>query len=553
MLTSQFLPDYPEQDGRTDFVDTHFQPNTVTLRGWLKDLPDFMKNQPFHLRVEDFFYDESVDYKAPLDSAGRFSIQIPLANSYEVFLDWGRCYLPTVLEPGKTYFLLYDYKEGRRLFMGDDVRVQNELLNYTIRSFNPAIEGGKDPDAFIKEIDNTIQAEQTAIDEYQQLHPTLSSRFIQFCKDDILAQAALSVGQARFQYPNYKLPKRLQQYAYERFWKKMSRPQSLHLNWRTFINDFSDDIIGTPLPGSFNIMNHVTDLASNAEELAFLQQWKTWAETSNAQILAMENIEERMRYAEKINKENEAMIQRMNTMIQSPKAQELLFMEEMRHTIHILDSIGTEVAVKQAILCNITKKHLEQVSQALSPNFMDSLAAWTDNTPALAVIHQKNAHYQALAEHQLDRLVLNTNPGVEGMTEGQAILNKLTEPYRGKFILLDIWGTWCVPCKQALSRSAEEYKRLAPYDLQYMYLANNSPKDTWETVIKEYNVTGDNVIHFNLPSEQQKAVENYLNVRSYPTFKLIDPEGRVLDLKVDPRDLETTEKLLQQLTGKSNR
>ena len=34
--------------------------------------------------------------------------------------------LSSVMEPGKTYFLLCDFKTRQRLFMGDDVRVQNE-------------------------------------------------------------------------------------------------------------------------------------------------------------------------------------------------------------------------------------------------------------------------------------------------------------------------------------------------------------------------------------------------------------------------------------------
>lgn len=83
-----------------------------------------------------------------------------------------------------------------------------------------------------------------------------------------------------------------------------------------------------------------------------------------------------------------------------------------------------------------------------------------------------------------------------------------------------------------------------------MYLANHSPKDTWENVIKEYNVTGDNVVHFNLPPEQQQAIERYLKVSAFPTYKVIDPEGRVLDFKVDPRNLDSIENLFQQLTGK---
>ena len=64
-----------------------------------------------------------------------------------------------------------------------------------------------------------------------------------------------------------------------------------------------------------------------------------------------------------------------------------------------------------------------------------------------------------------------------------------------------------------------------------------------------YEVTGDNVAHYNLPREQQTAIERYLDVHSFPTYKLFDREGRLLDIKVDARQLDDLVRLLEQLKG----
>lgn len=85
----------------------------------------------------------------------------------------------------------------------------------------------------------------------------------------------------------------------------------------------------------------------------------------------------------------------------------------------------------------------------------------------------------------------------------------------------------------------------ADFDIQYLYLANRSPQTSWENVIKEYNVSGPNVAHYNLPEEQQTAIEHHLNVHSWPTYKLFDRNGNLLDLQVDPRDLENLARLLE--------
>ena len=62
-----------------------------------------------------------------------------------------------------------------------------------------------------------------------------------------------------------------------------------------------------------------------------------------------------------------------------------------------------------------------------------------------------------------------------------------------------------------------------------------------------YEVTGDNVVHYNLPEAQQSAIEAFLQVHAFPTYKLIDRNGSILDVNADPRDLEGLARLLEQM------
>ena len=142
---------------------------------------------------------------------------------------------------------------------------------------------------------------------------------------------------------------------------------------------------------------------------------------------------------------------------------------------------------------------------------------------------------------------LMSSKDVADMSDGEKILRKLIEPYKGKLVLVDVWGTWCGPCKRALSHSMELYERMAPYDIVFLYLANRSDDESWKNVIKEYNVTGENVVHYNLPEEQQRAVESFLKVNQYPTYRLIDSNGNLLDVNSDPRDLDAFENLIKAL------
>lgn len=133
------------------------------------------------------------------------------------------------------------------------------------------------------------------------------------------------------------------------------------------------------------------------------------------------------------------------------------------------------------------------------------------------------------------------------MSDGEQLLRKLIEPYKGRIILLDVWGTWCGPCKAALAKSQEEYERLKPYNMVFLYLANRSSDEAWKNVIKEYNVLGDNVVHYNLPTEQQDAIEKFLKVNAFPTYKLIDENGNILDVNADPRNLDALVRLIESM------
>ena len=231
------------------------------------------------------------------------------------------------------------------------------------------------------------------------------------------------------------------------------------------------------------------------------------------------------------------------------QSQDELFRKRLYIYDNCLDSLGADKTTKCVMVAKLVHRAFEGTHKALPQELMDTLKIWITIPSIYDDVVKRNDYYIALANRQLDKLVMKTGDDVAGMTEGERILKKLLEPYKGKIVLIDVWGTWCGPCKAALSHSQELYDRLSKYDIQYVYFANHSPKDSWENIIKEYNVTGPNVAHFNLPQEQQAAIERYLKVNSFPTYKLVDPQGNVLDIKVSPFNLQALEEVIKMLQG----
>lgn len=554
MITSRFMPDYPTKDTRTDFVDSGYKTDTITVAGWIKDMPEQFKQQKtFEFAHNSFITGEEQSVHADLDSLGRFIAKIPVQNSSEFFCDWSRCFVRTMLEPGKTYFMLYDFKEGRRYFMGEDARLQNELFKYPLDWESLRMEKGADFDPYIASADSLIKAQYAYIDELCKAHPTLSTRFQQYRKGNTLWRQARDFGQSRFRGKNYELSENAKKFAYDTFWTKLEKPYTLHRELHDFLEDYLDDATNNQKYAiRITIQDQNMELyASNDEELALLTRWQNWALETTAAIEAASTTEEKQRIAQEQNDENAELIEAVNKILNGPRANKVIngqfLVQQLKVGRQVLDSLNADPLIKDIYLSSQAYDRIDNTRTSLLPQVLDTLKTMISNPMCLERVEALNARYLAIENREFDKLVLKSSEDLANLSEGEALLKKILEPYKGKFVLLDIWGTWCSPCKEALSHSTEEYARLKDYDIEFLYLANNSPQESWENVIKEYNVSGDNVAHYNLPAEQQAAIERHLDVHSFPTYKLFDREGNLLDIEVDARHLEELVRLLEQL------
>ena len=563
------LPDYPLKDMRTGFVDNGYkQTDSVTVIGWLKDMPEqtWKKGKEFEVHVNNIFTDEQESTYAMMDSLGRFTMKMPLLNTSQVFLDWGRTTQSTVLEPGKTYFFLSDFMTGQKLWMGSDVRVQNELLAHPHSWVSADIDRNRrdlDPMTYLAQADSVRQKQMSELEQLTTSNanlipdlrsPTrsLSQRYHDYVAGYYQNIQGESMMQAHFHFPNYEIPQEYMDYLDRECWQKAVKPYTLYRDFSMFMRDYLGEVTRKRVwTVNWNLYDYNDALASNDEELSLLNRWKNWLIDANAKVGAATTQEEKQKLAEKLNADNADMITEVDKILNGPKGQKVRrgidLVIRMKQDFFALDSLGADQDIKDFYLTQLAYRTIDHTHASLAPMVIDTLKALTTNPYSLEIVEKKNDHYLAIENREFDKLVIKSSDNLKDISEGEALLRKIIEPYKGKFVLLDIWGTWCGPCKEALSHSTEEYARLKDYDIEFLYLANDSPQTSWENVIKEYNVSGPNVAHYNLPADQQSAIEHHLNVHSFPTYKLFDRNGNLLDLKVDARDLEGLAGLLEQM------
>ena len=568
LISTITLPDYPTKDTQSTFKDTGYRTDTATVVGWLKDMPEGIKRRgsEYSVGYTDIFMQDQVSYYDKLDSLGRFVIKVPLANPTEVFMDWKHTFIRTVLEPGETYFLLYDFKGGHKLFMGNDARLQNETLAHPIRWVTGQPNNREmDKDAAMAFLESMKREKEDAMEQLQKVvaqHPTVSQRYINYLTGHYSTDEGRELMQGRFSMKDMICPDEYLDYVNEQYKKQQPHLYTLYRNFSTFLNDFTNEHLQrryATKKGNYLVYMHEPyysllkrkrdngEISITDEELKDLFDYHRLITRLRA-IGAEDGPAAMEKEAEK--PETKAMIEKVAPIMRREDVERIIevqkTLEPIERQLAIADSLGCDKELREILITRMLYRQLDHERSPLNETIMQFFEANVSLPAAKEFLHAKQQKYQALQQKEVSA-ILKSPEDVAGMSDGEKILRKLIEPYKGKIILVDVWGTWCGPCKAALAKSQEEYKRLKDYDIVYLYLANNSSDESWKKVIKQYDVTGDNVVHYNLPAEQQSAIEKFLGVNSFPTYKLIDRNGQVLDVNADPRNLDALSRVLEQL------
>jgi peroxiredoxin len=108
--------------------------------------------------------------------------------------------------------------------------------------------------------------------------------------------------------------------------------------------------------------------------------------------------------------------------------------------------------------------------------------------------------------------------------------------FRGKYVLIDFWASWCGPCRMENPNVVKAYNEFKGKNFTVLGVSLDKDKESWEKAIAQDHLTWTHMSDLKYWSSQ--AVEIF-GFQGIPFNVLVDPSGKVIGQELRGEDLET--------------
>lgn len=118
--------------------------------------------------------------------------------------------------------------------------------------------------------------------------------------------------------------------------------------------------------------------------------------------------------------------------------------------------------------------------------------------------------------------------------------------FKGKYVYIDVWATWCGPCRAEIPSLKLVEEKYHGKNIAFLSISVDTDKDheKWKTFVTEKQLGG---VQLFADKNWNSDFIKYFEINSIPRFLLIDPSGKVVNADADRPSNPKLQKTLDAL------
>ena len=123
-----------------------------------------------------------------------------------------------------------------------------------------------------------------------------------------------------------------------------------------------------------------------------------------------------------------------------------------------------------------------------------------------------------------------------------ATFKELLSRFAGQKVYVDVWATWCGPCKAEFAFEDTLHELLEKKGYKMLYLSVDEERDAqkWKEMAAFYNLRGEHVRAGEKLTEDLRELYGQNGAMAIPWNMIIDDSGHIVNLRA-PRPSDTEE------------